>query len=130
MKVLTLCTLGLVRSHAMKLTMMFRQHEVLNAGVEAISTPTLDMLCDWADLILTAENYMIERIDPQYRNKVVDIALGPDRWKTRLDKDLLKATQKAIKAALHGRVLTAITAPATVSKSELVRRLAEKHGGS
>lgn len=95
MRILCLCRSGRVRSHAMKVAVEFRGHEALNAGVLKATPETLKLLCDWANLVLVAEEWMIDKLDTT--KPIINLDLGPDIWRTRVNDDLLKTVQKALK---------------------------------
>jgi len=105
MKVLTICSAGTVRSVSLA--------HVLKScyGVDAIPTghdlnsqETLDMLSDWADLIVVMQPHFAADLPARNAKKVVIVDVGPDVWGNPLDVGLLRKTH-AIAKELHAKGL-------------------------
>ena len=96
MKILCLCSKGVVRSVACARELKLHGHDALAAGVDINGIETINMLCYWADKILLAEPEMETmlptstsvrtQIDREFRK-------GKDVWKSAADpglKDIVK----------------------------------------
>jgi len=92
MKILTICSAGTVRSVAMAHCLKHNfDQDALPAGRDANSQQTLDMLSDWADVIILMQPKYGEGILKRHVHKVVPPALtdvGMDRWGNALDPEL------------------------------------------
>lgn len=89
MKVLAVCQAGTVRSGALALAAKRHGgHDALAAGIDYNAPETLDMLARWADKILVAEQRFAAYLPLDQAHKVVDAALGPDRWHNPLHPEL------------------------------------------
>jgi len=95
MKVLTVCAAGTVRSGSMALAS--KQHgnpDTIQCGVDSNSPATLRMLEGWADQIWIAESAMADHF--LAKEKIVDMALGPDRWGIPLHPDLMALLERRL----------------------------------
>jgi len=81
MKILCVCEGGFIRSVAMK-HYFDRQNdtEALSVGIQLSTAPTLQMLCDWADKVVVAEEWMTKYLPVNSRKKQWLVGIGPDRW--------------------------------------------------
>ena len=81
MKILCVCEGGYIRSVAMK---HYFEHvegvEALSVGIQASTRGTLQMLADWADQIAVAEEWVVDYLPADCREKVWSVGIGPDRW--------------------------------------------------
>jgi hypothetical protein len=87
MKVLCVCDAGNVRSHALKIACQ-PDHEALAIGRWFFSGETIDMLSEWADVIIVAEPDIENAIDARFHEKMWCVDLGPDVWGSGLDAGL------------------------------------------
>lgn len=79
-KILCVCEGGNVRSVALAFLFKLNGVDTLSCGVTGNTLKTSTMLYRWADNILIAEAWMLDRIPAQFRKKVTDMEIGPDRW--------------------------------------------------
>ena len=71
MRILCVCRSGLVRSVGTKRVLNKRgYHDVLSVGGLIVSLNTLNMLCEWADIILLAKPTHGKLIGKKYRSKI------------------------------------------------------------
>jgi len=71
MNILCVCRKGNVRSVEMKKCLNKRGYkDVLSVGSDLVSTKTLYMLCEWADMILLAKPEHGKYIEAKYKNKI------------------------------------------------------------
>lgn len=71
MRILCICRSGSVRSVGTKRVLNKRgYYDVLSVGGLIVSRKTLNMLCDWADIILLAKRKHGKRILSKYREKI------------------------------------------------------------
>ena len=90
MKILCVCQGGFIRSVALKYWFAKWGHDAIAVGLENCTIETLKMLCDWADEIVLAEEYMAEHL-PTYRmGKAWSADIGPDKWGAFGFKDALE----------------------------------------
>ncbi len=84
MKVLTVCNHGNVRSVSLAWAIKHRstpnvyQHEAIAIGAEYTSRPTLDLLINWADVVV----WLSENVSAPESDKVANYVkkVGADRW--------------------------------------------------
>lgn len=94
MKILCLCSYGNVRSSCLARQLKdYYYQEALVAGLVANTPSTLQMLVEWADLILIVceldpANY-IENFPSQKRPLQWDFNPGPDKWQTPSHPELV-----------------------------------------
>lgn len=89
MKILAVCRKGNIRSVGIKVGLNnWGYHDVLSVGGLLVSQETLDMLCEWADVILLAKPDHGERIKPKYMDKVNTIFYIGDDLETTVEKQL------------------------------------------
>ncbi|HXJ31083.1 MAG TPA: hypothetical protein VNG35_10595 [Gemmatimonadales bacterium] len=91
MRIVTVCEYGLNRSVTAKWLLQFRDHEVIPAGVKNLSEDTLDMLFDWAELVIL--------LDARYHSVLMDLTVpadkilvwdvGPDRFDHHHNRELI-----------------------------------------
>lgn len=103
MKILCICQGGTVRS--VGLARMIKDREVAGLGHDAIaaswqwnSIQTLEMLGQWADLVVVMESYMVDRLPPALRPKTEVCDVGPDRYGNAQHPDLMKQCLEWAKA--------------------------------
>jgi len=80
MKILCVCKMGNVRSVTAARILKARGHDALAAGLHRNSLDTLEMLSEWADLILNMNDMV-----------------GPDKWHKAMHPDLVKKIKKILK---------------------------------
>lgn len=89
--IITVCRQGLVRSAAMAdvLKMHFEPVDVLAVGHFANSRATIDMLCEWADIIILMEQHYTEHIGLQFRSKIAVCDVGRDNYHNSRHRGLI-----------------------------------------
>lgn len=88
-KYLCICDAAVTRSYALATSLKIDfGREAISVGRYYISPDTMKMLCEWADIIVTAQEHMIESIEADYRHKVVCANMGEDVWGHKLAQDL------------------------------------------
>ena len=81
MKVLCLCAGGVSRSVGLAyLLKYYYGHDALACSYEHNSPETIDMLCNWADRVLTVMPDYVQYIPEKYHVKTTVYNLGLDRW--------------------------------------------------
>lgn len=88
MKFLTVCDGGNVRSHCMAVCLKERFHEAIAIGRWACKPETIDMMCNWADVVILMEPHMKENIPEKYADKIYDINVGFDRYGVGINPEL------------------------------------------
>ena len=104
-KILCVCRWGNIRSVAMARLLKKQGYDALAGGINAMQYETLDMLCNWADVILFAMEEFMEFVPGDYYEKFIDMEIGHDIWKDADHPDLLKLVERRIyanKAQFHG----------------------------
>lgn len=86
MKIVTVCEQGLNRAVTAKWLLQFRNHEVIAAGLKRLSSDTLQMLFDWADLIVLLDGRYVDDIPPE---KLLVWDVGPDRFEHHYNPELV-----------------------------------------
>lgn len=78
-KVLCICRGGVSRSNAMASLLKYGAgHDAIAAGFEGNEPETLEMLFNWADVIVTMREFFQQYIPEQYRDKLRFIEVGED----------------------------------------------------
>lgn len=92
MKVLCVCAAGMVRSQALVFVLKanYAQYGVdaLACGVGGNGSDTLQMLYEWAQVIIVLDGTLVPLILEPYRGKVLVFDVGPDRWHDPGSSDL------------------------------------------
>lgn len=92
MKVLVICSAGIVRSVAVTYHLKDAYgYDALAAGHDKNSQETIDFLSGWADRIIVTEPKYAVGILKRHVRKIVPVELtdiGPDRWGNPLDPSL------------------------------------------
>ncbi len=80
LKILCVCRGGVVRSVATKSELNRRGYlDVIAVGGLKLPPKTLNMFCDWADIILLAKPRHGKYIEPKYKEKInTEFYLGDD----------------------------------------------------
>lgn len=91
-KILCVCNKGNVRSVATKYCLNLRGYNnVIAVGCTLVSTDTMKLLCDWADIILLAKYKHILLVPVKERRKVnKNFKIGEDTYGTPLDYALFE----------------------------------------
>ena|SRR3990167_4116265 len=90
-KILCVCRSGTYRSVEIKRGLNKRgYYNVLSVGGLIVSGETLNMLCEWADVILLAKPRHGKNIEPKYRNKINTKFYIGDDLQTTINKQLDK----------------------------------------
>jgi hypothetical protein len=88
MKILCVCRSGYYRSVQTKKSLNKRGYnDVLSVGSDLVSRETLDMLCDWADIILLAKPTHGVNITTNREKILKDFTIGDD-LETTVNKQL------------------------------------------
>jgi predicted protein tyrosine phosphatase len=88
MKVLAVCDQGNNRSVTVAAVLKYRPGmDVLTAGLQTNSGPTLVMLCNWADIIITTAR---DQKVPCHQEKVRLCDIGPDVYPRPFNPQLLR----------------------------------------
>jgi predicted protein tyrosine phosphatase len=88
-KVLCVCSAGLVRSTTMAWYLKVnKRYDAIPVGVHKNAPETLDLLGEWADIILVAESSMKLHF-PNYQDKIRDLAIGEDIWGVPFQAELM-----------------------------------------
>lgn len=105
MKILTICSAGAVRSVGMAYLLKHMYgHDVVPVGHDLNSQQTIDMLADWADLIIVMQPQYATGLPMRDAHKIIKLDIGPDIWGNSLHPDLL-AKLKPIAYELHKKGL-------------------------
>ena len=90
MKIVTMCQRGNYRS--VRLASILREkkgyREVINCGYTTTSLELFEMLCNWADKILTVSEDVDDAIHSEYKHKIVRIFV-PDVYTEYQDPNVL-----------------------------------------
>lgn len=102
MKILTMCQGGNTRSvHcAYLLKERYGHADTLACGFQRNSIETLDMLFNWADVIVLMDDWFIDHVPDKYKDKVIVFAVGDDIWGTPLHQALVDKIDVFIKDKL------------------------------
>lgn len=109
MKVLTICQGGHVRSVGMKYLLRYKYgHEAISAGWETVSSDTLRMLCDWADVVVIMQPKFERYISPDFKEKLLCYDVGEDNYGNPFHPILLGSLEKMIEThgVFNGSVIT------------------------
>lgn len=94
MKFLCICDGGNVRSYALAVVLKERyKHEAIAIGRLRASRETIDMLCEWADMVVIMQPHMEESIDPKFKPKLRCVDVGVDRFGIYVHPELLPLVQ-------------------------------------
>ena len=90
MKILTICHAGHCRSVATASILKTRGHDAVALGLDFNSKETFDLLIDWADKILVADQpYMTSRLPEKALAKIdTRFHIGEDQWGNPNDNGL------------------------------------------
>ncbi len=78
-KVLCLCRGGNSRSVGLGCTLKYVfGHDAVAAGFEGNSAETLEMLYNWADIIVAMREFFMEKVPEQYRDKLRFVEVNED----------------------------------------------------
>lgn len=93
MKVLNLCSAGIVRSGAFSRRLKERGIDSLQAGVHRNDPETLAHLFRWADRVVLMDSDYKHELPKSVKPKLVIADVGPDIWGTPDDPDLVARTR-------------------------------------
>lgn len=80
-KALAVCAYGIVRSGCMAWNLKLGyDYDTITIGVGHTRPDTLEMLCDWADVIIVMQTEFARSIPPQHINKLKICDVGKDVW--------------------------------------------------
>lgn len=105
MKFLCICDGGNVRSHALAYVLHDRfGHEAIPVGRLRVSAETMEMMCEWADVIVVMQPYMEESVPKleERRHKLRCVDVGIDRFGIYIHPELLEMVERGA-AWLIGR---------------------------
>ena len=89
-KVLALCQKGNMRSVALAFLLKKEyKADALAAGLVTSSFDTINMLCQWADLVVVTDKKLFPLVPPGYKEKLLLWDVGTDRWFKGFSDDLL-----------------------------------------
>jgi predicted protein tyrosine phosphatase len=101
MKVLTICEGGVVRSTSLARVLRTRRndpsamHDAIAIAGRWNTRETINMLCEWAELIVVMETYMAKKyIEERFRHKLKICDVGPDRFGWALHPELQGLVRK------------------------------------
>ena len=80
---------GNIRSVALARLLKKEKFDALACGVIPNKPETLKMLCEWADKVLVVDTPLLEFVPKGYEGKIIDLAIGEDRWHDPLNEDLI-----------------------------------------
>jgi galactitol-specific phosphotransferase system IIB component len=86
MKILTVCDQGNNRSVQFAHLLKYWGNDCITAGLKTNSPETLDMLFQWADIIITTDD--TQQIPEQYQAKVKLLDVGPDKYPRPFNPEL------------------------------------------
>lgn len=94
MKVLCVCQGGNVRSVAMATELKQRYRlDALAVGFEKNSASTVQMLMDWADVVIVMKVEYVSVVPEKHASKIFIADVGDDTYGTPSNKDLRKMVQ-------------------------------------
>lgn len=88
-KILALCQKGNSRSVALAFILKKFGADSLAAGLKTSAPETIDMLCQWASLIIVTDKKLMPLVPSGYDEKVKLWDVGSDRWFKGFDQSLL-----------------------------------------
>lgn len=89
-KIMVICNAGVARSGSIAYVLKRNYgQDALAASFDYQSTPTFNMLSDWADIIIPVTPALATRVPSRDRHKIFQIDIGPDIWKNPVHPDLL-----------------------------------------
>lgn len=94
MKILVVCDEGNNRSVTLAHQLKYLDHDVLTAGLKRNSPETIDLLCAWADKIITTD--IDQHIPTEYQYKTELWHIGPDNYPRPFNKELLAIVRTLI----------------------------------
>ena len=99
-KILTVCSAGLIRSVSMTDVLKVRcvDVDVIPVGIDANSKATLNMMYEWADHIILMMEEWRPRVPSAYRHKVKVCDVGPDVYGNSRHPELIKQDWDWVKA--------------------------------
>lgn len=100
MNYLCVCQYGHSRSVAMARVLHHNRVSAVACGWQT-SPQGLVLLSGWADNILLLDRGYIEKIEPQFQWKCIDMHVGPDRWCNPFSPDLLNILAEMAKERLN-----------------------------
>ena len=97
-KFLCVCDGGNVRSVALAFVLHEQMnHEAIPVGRLRVSKDTMSMLCTWADVVVILQPHMDESIPKKFKNKLLCVDVGPDRYGIWIHPELLPQVQEGAK---------------------------------
>ncbi len=94
MKLLVLCDEGNNRSVTLAHQLKYLDHDVLAAGLKRNSPETIDLLCSWADKIITTD--IDQHVPAEHADKTGLWFIGPDNYPRPFNKELLAIVRRLI----------------------------------
>lgn len=97
-KILCVCENGNNRSvqFAHLLRYKYRPSDTIPVGTSMHSKETLDMLYDWADIIIVVEDKLVHKIPDEFMDKVKIWHVGEDHYPRPFNTELLVKARKLI----------------------------------
>lgn len=97
MKILTVCDQGINRSVQFAHLLKYLKHDTLPVGLKTTSAETLQMLYQWADVIILTEEKQLMEIPGDYHKKVKVWDVGPDNYPRPFNPELNAIARRFIK---------------------------------
>ena len=98
MKILTVCNGGNCRSVTLASMIKQKGVEAIPIGVRTSSKETIKLLADWADtIVIVADGHVKGKFPNGYKNKLVYMYIGKDKWEQAMHPELVKRIKKALK---------------------------------
>lgn len=88
-KYLCVCAGGNVRSHSLAFILKNTYNrEAIAVGHLNVSPDTMNTLCEWADVIVVLQDYMVKEIPDKFKDKLRLFDVGDDRWGVYIHPEL------------------------------------------
>lgn len=103
MKFLCVCDGGNVRSQAMAYVLHdLHGHEAIPVGRLRVSKETMNMMCEWSDVIVIMQSHMTSSIDEKFHDKLKCVDVGEDRFGIYVHPELLSMVKEGATWLLNG----------------------------
>lgn len=100
MKFLTVCAAGMVRSAAMRRSLVMKDQDAIAVGHDFNSPETIAMLMEWADWVILMQPKMFWKLPKEarekHKHKVRVMNVGEDVWGDSFAADLTEQTDNAV----------------------------------
>jgi predicted protein tyrosine phosphatase len=95
-KILALCQKGNSRSVALAFLFKKRGADALSAGLVTSSKETINMLCQWAELVIVTDEKLVSLMPVGHEEKLKIWNVGTDKWFRGFKQDLLDKYEEFI----------------------------------